>query len=248
VTSAKLSRKNADEVKDLAQKATAQLPTVMADVGAAKEGMEQAIGMERKIRALRKTLWTHAKKAAEGEIPKLIQKLREKARVKAEKEARERAKAFKKDMEEKAQVEGSKAAKVYTDYMDASSKAATNYAKSGDSLVAQAAALQMKAGLEHNQANQFLKIGQMGEAQKLFQQSAGDINAAAKTMADSSNMYNQMIAITGQLPMYLGEAATASFHTRSMYDPDAVPPPPPVAFLQTRAQEHVKQSSLRQRL
>merc|ERR1719460_711897 len=113
IASASKARKDEEQVKELAQKASGQMSTVLAEVGEAKENMERALDMERKIRVLKDHLWSGAKKRALKEVPKMLSKLREKAKKKAEKEAKKKAKTFKKEMEDKGKIESAKAAKVY---------------------------------------------------------------------------------------------------------------------------------------
>merc|ERR1719265_105536 len=102
----------------------------------------------------------------------------DKAQKKANAAAKKKAVIFEKKMKAKAKVESAKAAKVYMDVMAGAAKTSADYAKVGDSLIGQSATLQMNAGLAQGQANQFITIGDMAEAQKLMQQSRGDMNMA----------------------------------------------------------------------
>merc|ERR1719171_1201961 len=81
--------------------------------------------------------------------------------------------------------------------MAGAGKTAAEYAKLGDGLIGQAATLQMNAGLAQGSANQYMSIGDMGEAQKLMQQSRGDMNLALSLNSQATGMYNTANTITG---------------------------------------------------
>lgn len=235
----------AQKVKDVATKASTGMTSVLARVGSAKAAMDQAIHNERKISALRDQMWQKAKTAAMEEVSKILPKLREKSRKKAEKAAKAKAVIFEKRMKKKAKVESEKAAKVYTDVAMGAGKSAADYAKLGDSLISQMASMQMNAGMAQNQANQFIRAGNMAEAQKLMQQSRSDMNAAMGLNAQATGMYSQANKITAQLPTYAGQAAMAAYHAQVMYDPEAVAPPPPLVLAQQKQRLRVGRSLLR---
>merc|ERR1719261_1609983 len=104
----------------------------------------------------------------------MLKEIKAAADKKAEADAKKKAILFEKAMKKKAKVESAKAAKVYMDVMAGAGKTAAEYAKIGDSLIGQSATLQMNAGLAQGSANQYITIGDLGEAQKLMQQSRSD--------------------------------------------------------------------------
>lgn len=227
----------AQKVKELAEKTGGSMAGVIAKVGQAKAAMEATLSMEKKIRKLRDMLWQKAQRAALDEVPKVLKKIEEKADKKAEAEAKKQAVIFEKKMKAKAKVESAKAAKVYMDVMAGAGKTAADYAKIGDSLIGQSATLQMNAGLAQGSANQYITIGDLGEAQKLMQQSRGDMNMALALNGAATGAYNTANKITGQLGVYAGQAGMAAYHAQVMYDPDAVAPPPPLVLAQ-QGQRH----------
>jgi hypothetical protein len=224
----------AQKVREDADKAGGSMAKVLAKVGSAKAAMDQALVDERKISSLRDRVWQNAKKVAMGEIPELLPQLREKSKKAAEKNAKQKAVVFEKQMKRKAVVESAKASKVYMDVMTGAGKSAAEYAKLGDTLIGQSASMQMNAGLAQNQAGQYVTIGDMGEAQKLLQQSRSEMNAALGLNAQATGMYDQANKITGQLPTYADQAAMAAYHARVMYDPAALSPSPPLVLAQQR--------------
>jgi hypothetical protein len=229
----------AKQIAETANKASSTMGIVVAQVAQAKSAMEKTLQMEGQIRELRDHLWVKAKKAALDEVPKVLGEMQAKAKTKAEKEAKKQAKQFEADMKKKGKEEGAKAAKVFTDYQIGAGKTAADYAKAGDSLISQAMDLQMNAGMTQSQANQFVTIGDMSEAQRLMQQSRSDMNLALSLNSQATGMYNTANTITAQLPAYAGQAAMASYHADSMYNPDAAAPPPPLVLAQQR-RSHVK--------
>jgi len=235
---------DAQKVAEDAAKASGSMANVLAKVGSAKAAMNQAIRDEGKITALRDRVWQKAKAAAMGEIPKILPKLREQSKKKAEKKAKEKALLFGKQMKRKAKVESAKASEVYTDLMAGAGNSAADYAKLGDTLISQSAAIQMNAGMAQNQAGQYISIGDMGEAQKLLQQSRSQMNAALGLNSQAVGMYDKSNKITAQLPTYAGQAAMAAYHAQVMYDPEAQPPPPPLVLTQQRKRPRVEQSLL----
>jgi len=235
---------DAQKVAEDAAKASGSMANVLAKVGPAKAAMNQAIRDEGKITALRDRVWQKAKAAAMGEIPKILPKLREQSKKKAEKKAKEKALLFGKQMKRKAKVESAKASEVYTDLMAGAGNSAADYAKLGDTLISQSASMQMNAGMAQNQAGQYISIGDMGEAQKLLQQSRSQMNAALGLNSQAAGMYDQSSKITAQLPTYAGQAAMAAYHAQVMYDPEAQPPPPPLVLTQQRKRPRVEQSLL----
>jgi len=235
---------DAQKVAEDAAKASGSMANVLAKVGSAKAAMNQAIRDEGKITALRDRVWQKAKAAAMGEIPKILPKLREQSKKKAEKKAKEKALLFGKQMKRKAKVESAKASEVYTDLMAGAGNSAADYAKLGDTLISQSAAMQMNAGMAQNQAGQYISIGDMGEAQKLLQQSRSQMNAALGLNSQAVGMYDQSNKITAQLPTYAGQAAMAAYHAQVMYDPEAQPPPPPLVLTQQRKRPRLEQSLL----
>lgn len=216
----------------MSAKASGGMTAVLAKVGEAKDSMTNALGMERKVSALRDALWERAKQSAEGEVPKMLKKLRKKANKKAEKKAKKKAKAFEAAMKKKAKVEKAKATKIYMDVMAGAGKAAAKFAEAGDGLIAQASNLQMNSGLAQGQANQFLAIGNMADAQKQMQQARIDMDTALGLNAQATGLYDTANTITAQLPAYAGQAAMAGYHAEVMYDPNAVAPPKPLVFAQ----------------
>merc|ERR1719199_811876 len=131
-----------------------------------------------------------------------MKKIRAEADEKAEAAAKKKAVIFEKAMKAKAKTESAKAAKVYMDVMAGAGKTAAEYAKIGDTLVGQSATLQMNAGLAQGNANQYIYIGDMAEAQKLMQQSRSDMNLALSLNGAASGAYNNANTITGQLGVY----------------------------------------------
>lgn len=234
----------AKKVEMLSKKAAGHMSAVMAAVGQAKQSMEKTIEYENNLRTLRQVLWDRAKKVAEAEVPKILKEMKAKDDKDAAKAAKKKAKVFEKKMKAKAKTESAKAAKVYMDLMAGAGKTAAEYAKLGDGLIGQAATLQMNAGLAQGSANQYMSIGDMGEAQKLMQQSRGDMNLALSLNSQATGMYNTANTITGQLGAYAGQAGMAAFHAQVMYDPDAVPPPPPLVLTQQK-ESRTKRSFLR---
>jgi hypothetical protein len=225
---AKKAGAEAAKLKKSVEKATGVMQNVLAQVGEAETAMKAAIKDADKIHQLRVFLWEKAKEAAANEVPKIVKEMKEKADKKADLEAKKQALAFGKEMKAKAKVESAKAAKVYMDEMAGAGKASAQYAKIADGLIAQSASLQMNAGLEQQQANQYLTIGDMSEAQRLMQQSRGDMNLAFSLNGKATGMYDTAVKIQEQLPQYAGQAAMAAYHAQVMYDPKAVPPPPPL--------------------
>jgi len=233
----------AKKVEEFAGKSSGTMAGVIAKVGAAKVAMEQTLKMEKRIRKLRDVLWGRAEKAAEQEVPKILKEIKAAADIKAEAAAKKKAIKFEKAMKAKAKTESVKAAKVYMDVMAGAGKTAAQYAKIGDSLIGQSATLQMNAGFAQGSANQYMTIGDMAEAQKLMQQSRGDMNLAMSLNGAATGMYATANKITGQLGVYAGQAAMAAFHAQVMYDPKAVPPPPPLVLAQ-QGERHLKGSLL----
>lgn len=231
---------NAKKVQEAATKASGSMTGVFAEVGAAKTAMERALLEESKISRLRDRIWQKAKETALAEIPKILPDLQNKADTIAKEEARKKAKVFEKQMQNKARHESVKAAKVYTDQMKGAGKSAAEYAKLGDSLSTQAATMQMNAGMQQGQAGSYMRVGQMDEAQKLLQQSRGEMNMAVGLNAQAAKMYDTSSQIAAQLPAYAGQAAMAAYHAQVMYDPDAQPPPPPLVLAQRLRHHHVK--------
>lgn len=219
-------------VKEAVTKANTNMASVLSNVGAAKAAMDQTQADERKISMVRDEIWRKAKKAALAEIPKILPVLREEAERKATLEAKKKAGDFKKDMLVKARVEGAKASKLYTDQMNRVGQSAADYARLGDSLVSESSNMQMDAGTAQSQAGDYIRTGQVGEAQKLLQKSRGEMNMALGLNEQATGMYERSNKITDELPAYAGQAAMAAFHAQSMYDPDARPPPPPLVLAQ----------------
>merc|ERR1719235_926066 len=153
-------------MKEAGTKAAGTMSNVMADVSQAESAMKGALKMEKKMHKLREQIWDKAKTAAEGEIDKVLKEVRAEADKKAKVWAKKKAAAFKKKMKALAAKESAKASKVYMDLMTGAGAAAAKYAKLGDDLIGQSASLQMNAGLAQAQANQFITVGDMGEAQK----------------------------------------------------------------------------------
>jgi len=234
----------AAKVTEDAAKASGSMANVLAKVGSAKAAMNQAIRDEGKISALRDRIWQKAQVAAMGEIPKILPKLREQSKKKAEENAKEKALAFGKQMKSKARVESAKASKLYTDLMVGAGNSAADYAKLGDTLISQSASMQMNAGMAQNQAGQYMTFGDMGEAQKLMQQSRTEMNTALGLNSQATGMYDQSNKITAQLPAYAGQAAMAAYHAQVMYDPEAQPPPPPLVLTQQRQRPGLGRSLL----
>lgn len=233
-SSAQKAKTEATKLKKTMKEAAGLTESVMAEVGNARMAMEDAIDDADKIHKLKAFLWEKAKKSAEDEIPKMMKEIKDKAKKTAEDDAEKQAKAFGMKMTAKAKAESVKAAKVYMDAMVGAGKTSTAYAKIADRLVAQSATAQMNAGLEQQQANQFLTIGDMSDAQRLMQQSQGNMNLAFGLNAQATGTYNTAIGLQNQLPAYATQAATAAYHAQVMYDPKAVPPPPPLVFMQHR--------------
>jgi len=221
-----------------AVKAGSSMTNVLAKVGAAKAAMEQAVANEKEMTELRDKIWQKAKAAAIAEIPKILPAIRREAEVKANEEAQKRAKAFGQRMKEKATKESNKAAKVYTDLMTGAGNSAADYAKLGDQYITQAADMQMNAAMTQGQANQYVTIGDLDAAQKLMQQSRGNMNIASGLNEQAAGMYDVANKITAQLPAYAGQAAMAAYHAQVMYDPNAVPPSPPLVLAQQQHQRH----------
>lgn len=228
------------KVKEISGKASGTMAGVIAQVGQAKEAMERTLAMEKRIRALKDSLWQRAKKAALQEVPGILKEIKAKADKKAEAAAKKKAIIFGKAMKAKAKTESAKAAKVYMDVMAGAGKTAADYAKIGDTLIGQSATLQMNAGLAQGQANQYITIGDMSEAQKLIQQSRGDMNMALSLNGAATGAYNTANKITGQLGVYAGQAGMAAYHAQVMYDPDAVAPPPPLVLAQQQHKHHAE--------
>lgn len=139
---------------------------------------------------------------------------------------------FEKAMKDKARTEGAKAAKVYTDFLDAAGKSAAEYTKNGDTLLRQSASMQQNAGMAQGNAGVYIRSGYMHEAQKLMQQSRFDMNAALRLNDQATKDYDKAWKITKNYGAYADEAAMAAFHAQSMYDPDAQPPPPRLVLAQ----------------
>jgi len=222
----------AKQAAEMSTKASSTMASVMAKVGAAKEAMHQTIAMEQTVRALRDALTQKAQQAAEQEVPKMLQEMRVAANEEAEVAAKRKAIVFGKAMKAKAQVESAKAAKVYTDVMNGASRTAAQYANLGDTLIGQSATMQMNAGLAQGAANQYTMIGNVPEAQKLMQQSRGDMNMALSLNGQATGAYDQASKIGSQLGAQADQAAMAAFHAQVMYDPDAVAPSPPLVLAQ----------------
>lgn len=236
--------KDAQLVEENAGKASGTMAGVIAQVGQAKVAMEETLAMEKRIEKLKDVLWDRAKKAALQEVPTMMKKIRAEADEKAEAAAKKRAVIFEKVMKKKAKTESAKAAKVYMDVMAGAGKTAAQYAKIGDTLIGQSATLQMNAGLAQGSANQYISIGNMAEAQGLMQQSRSDMNLAMSLNGAATGMYNAANKITGQLGVYAGQAAMAAYHAQVMYDPKAVPPPPPLVLAQKNKKVRTKGSLL----
>jgi len=229
----------AKKVEEMSTKAGGTMAAVMGKVGAAKEAMEETLAMEQKIHKLRDVLFQKARRAAEEEVPKMLKEIKAKADKKAESDAKKEAIVFEKAMKAKAKSESAKASKVYMDVLAGAAKTAAQYAKIGDTLIGQSATMQMNAGLAQGAANQYITIGDMAEGQKLLQQSRGDMDVALSLNGAATGMYDKSTQIGGQLGVYAGQAAMAGFHASVMYDPDALPPPPPLVLAQKR-QRHLK--------
>lgn len=240
----------AKKTEEIATKATGTLGGVMAKVEQTKDALERTLSLEKRIHELKGFLWAEAEKAAEQEVPKMLKEIKAAAEKKADAEAKKKATLFEKAMKKKATTESAKAAKVYMDVMAGAGKTAAEYAKIGDTLVGQSATLQMNAGLAQGSANQYITIGQMAEAQKLMQQSRSDMDMALSLNGAAAGAYNAANKITGQLPVYAGQAVMAAYHARVMYDPKALPPPPPLVLAQQQESSHAKKhgrGSLRKR-
>jgi len=220
------------KVQEVATKASGSLSSVLAKTGEAKAAMERTLADEKKISTLRDRIWQKAKQTAMAEIPKILPELRAKAQEKADEEAKKHATVFEKQMSRKAKTESAKAAKVYTDLMVGAGKSAAEYAKVGDTLITQATSMQMNAGLAQGQANAYVTVGDMSEAQRLLQQSRGEMNAAVGLNAQATGMYDTANKIASQLPAYADQASMAAYHAQVMYDPKAQPPSPPLVLTQ----------------
>jgi hypothetical protein len=242
--SAKLAGAEAKKVEEMAKNAYGSLGQVMDNEGRAKAAMERTLKLEKHVHHLRDGLWKRAQETAELEVPKMLKEIREAADKKAEAAAKKKAIVFGKAMKVKAKTESAKAAKLYMDVMTGAGKTAAEYAKIGDTLVGQSATLQMNAGLAQGSANQYIYIGDMAEAQKLMQQSRSDMNLALSLNGAASGAYNNANKITGQLGVYAGQAAQAAYHAQTMYDPDAVAPPPSLVLAQQRQQHHAKDGAM----
>jgi len=232
---------HAKKVHEAATKASGSMTSVFAEVGAAKTAMERALLEEKKISTLRDRIWQQAEETALAEIPKILPDLQKKADKNAKEEAKKKAKAFETQMQNKARHESVKAAKVYTDQMKGAGKSAAEYGKLGDSLSTQSAMMQMNAGMEQGQAGSYMSVGQMDEAQKLLQQSRGDMNTALGLSAQATQMYDTSSQIASQLPAYADQAAMAAYHAQVMYDPEAQPPAPPLVLVQRLRHHQLKQ-------
>jgi len=235
---------DAQKVKEAGTQATGSMTSVLVEVGNAKAAMDQAQKEEKQIASLRDHIWQKAKQTAMAEIPKILPELRKKAQQDADKAAKKAALVFEKKMQSKAKAESAQASKVYTDVMKGAGKTAAAYAKLGDGIITQSAAAQVNAGLAQGQADQFLRVGDVAEAQKLMQQSRGDMNVAMSLNSQATGMYDTANQITGQLPAYADQAAMAGYHAAVMYDPAAQPPPPPLVLAQRHKQGHAKRLSL----
>lgn len=218
--------------KEVATKAQGSLTGVLAEVGAVKAAMEKTVREENKISALRDEMWQKAKETAKEEVRRILPGLRREAEKKANAEAKKKAKLFEKAMKVKAKVASAKASKIYTDHMASVGKNAAAYAAVGDTLVSQSGKMQMDAGLAQNQAGDYIRLGMMGEAQKLLQSSRAGMNVALGLNTQASGMYDTATQIAAQMPAYANQAAMAAYHAQSMYDPDARPPPPALVFVQ----------------
>lgn len=227
-TAAAKSAVDAAKVKDAGTKASGSMTNVLAEVGNAKAAMDQAVGTEKKISSLYNRIYKRAKDTAMQMVPGILKEMREKAQKEADKKAKIKAKLTEKKLKKKGHDEAAKASKIYMDQMAAAGKSAAEYAKLGDGLIAQSASAQMNAGLMAGQANGMVRLGNQAEAEKLFQQSRMDMNTALGLNAQATGMYNTANKITAQLPAYAGQAAAAGYHAQVMYDPEAVPPPPPL--------------------
>jgi hypothetical protein len=232
------------KVAEAGNKAQGSMSAVLAEVGNAKAAMDKAISSEQKIHGLYDRVYAKAHEVAIAEVRKILPELRKKAQDKADEKAEKKAKVVGKQMKAKAREEGAKAAKVFTDHMDAASKNAAAYAKLGDTLIGQSANMQMQAGFSQNQANQYSSIGQISDAQKLYQQSRFDMNTALSLNSQATKMYDTANSITAQLPAFSGQAAMAAYHAQTMYDPDAQPPPPPLVLAQQHQSSHHVRGSL----
>lgn len=230
--SASLAGAEALKVQEMATKSVGSIGGVTAKVGMAKADLEQTMAMEKRIRKLRDVLWGRAKEAALQEVPKILKEIKAAANKKAEAAAKKKATVFEKAMKAKAKVESAKASKAYMDVMAGAGKRAAEYTKVGDTLVGQSATMQINAGMAQGSANQYIQTGQMAEAQKLMQQSRGDMDMAISLNGAASGAYDQANKIVGQLPVYVAQAGVAAFHASLMYDPDALPPPPPLVLAQ----------------
>lgn len=220
--------------KEVATKAKGSLAGAIAEAGAAKAAMFKSESAERKISALRDQMWQKAKLAAKAEVRRLLPGLLKEAQKKADADAKKKAKLFEKAMKVKAKVASAKAAKVFTDHMAKAGKTAADYAAVGDDLVSQSANMQMSAGLSQGQANQYIRLGMMSDAQKYLQSSRSDMNVALGLNAQATGMYDTANKIAAQMPAYASQAAVAAYHARSMYDPDALPPPPALVLVQKK--------------
>merc|ERR1719183_2433104 len=237
---------DAQKVKDAGTAATTSMSSVLAEVGSAKSAMDRAHAAENKIALLRDRIWQRAKESAMAEIPRILPDLKEKAQKAADETARKEAKAFQKQMKDKAGTESAQASKVYVDLAKGAGQTAADYAKLGDGMISQSATLQMNAGLAQGQANQFVHTGDVAEAQKLMQQSRLDMNTAIGLNSQAAGMYDVANTIIAQLPAYANQAAIAGYHAQVMYDPEAQPPPPPLVLAQRLQQSRAKRSLLGQ--
>jgi hypothetical protein len=65
------------------------------------------------------------------------------------------------------------------------------------------------------------------------------MDVALSLNAQAAGAYNTANKIAGQLGVYAGQAAMAAFHAQVMYDPKAVPPPPPLVLAQQRSTKSI---------
>merc|ERR1719482_1670198 len=91
VQSAQVAAAEEQKVKKLVEKTQGSVPALMAEVGHAKKSMEDSLSMEKKLHALKVTLWNQAKKIAQDEIPKVLKEVNAKAEEHGKQEAKKQA-------------------------------------------------------------------------------------------------------------------------------------------------------------
>lgn len=204
------------------------LTNALAAVERAKEASIIANKAADHIRAIKLAVREEARKEAFKEIPGELKKMKEEAQKKADEEAAKRKAGFTKELKaegDKAKVE---AMKPFEEAQKRAGAAATTYASRGDALVGESAKLQMSAAMEQGSANQYIAVGDMGKAQQMMQMSRQNMNLALSFNAQAGKMYDTAQAITASLPKYAAQAAAASYHAESMYNPNIMPPSAPL--------------------